>query len=165
MHRAAPVTLASLPLAVALWACGGSSPSPAEPTATPGHCVADPSTSQTRRPRPPEAGCSDADARAARDQACTGGDADACFQRAVCIKLQETGADMPEDERATQVATALADLRIACDAGISEACVVRVGFQMMNDEPLPADGCTDLVRSCNLGDKDGCFACTHNGCD
>ncbi len=151
--------LAALAALVVLAACGGgSAPPPAAPEA-PSKCQVDPALAETRQPKPKEEGCSDTRGRV---DACNGGDAGACYQAAICIKLQELGVEMSAEERAEYQTAILAGLREACDSGIAEACTMRVGMQMMNNEPLPADGCVDIIRGCNLGDEDGCFACRFN---
>lgn len=155
------VTLACSLLA----ACGGgSSPPPAEPTPA-SRCTVDPQLSASRRTKPPEVSCS-GDAWQQLTDACNDrDDPDACYQIAICIKLQEMSMDLSAEDRAKSQTSILAGLDTACTAGIAEACEMHVGMRMMNDEPLPADGCDYVRRSCNLGHEDGCFSCRFNGCE
>lgn len=92
-------------------------------------------------------------------------DPDACYQIAICVKLQEMDPDMSAADREVHQRAILAGLDTACTAGIAEACEMHVGARMMNQEPLPPDACEYLRRSCNLGDEDGCFSCRFNGCE
>lgn len=159
------VALVSIAVASSLTACGGASSPPPPPPEEPGRCVVDPALAETRRAKPPESGCSSEGTWDALAAACNGGDPDACYQIAICVKLQEITADLSDAERAQHVAASVAGLRVACDAGIAEACNMRVGVQMYDGAPMPADGCADLVRGCQLGDERGCFDCQFNGCD
>ncbi|MEZ4399597.1 MAG: hypothetical protein R3B06_06245 [Kofleriaceae bacterium] len=152
-------------LALTLAACGGSAtPPPAQP-APADVCVADPALAANRRPKPPEVGCMDQAAYLALGDACNADDPDACYQIAVCIKAQELGVDMAAAERTQHQTAILQSLRRSCDAGIAEACTLRVGMQMIDDAPLPADGCADMIRACNLGDEQGCAGCRWNQCN
>ena len=150
-----------------LAACGGgSSPPPAAPEPAPAsRCVADPQLASSRRAKPAEAGCM-GDAWQQLGDACSERkDPDACYQIAVCVKLQELDPKLSPEERAVHQRAILDSLDVACSAGIAEACEMHVGVRMMNQEPLPADGCDYLRRGCNLGDEDGCFSCRFNGCE
>jgi hypothetical protein len=150
----------------ALVACGGggaSSPPPAEPEPA-SRCVTDASLAASRRAKPPEVGCM-GDAWKQLGDACNEDDVDACYQIAICVKLQELGADMSAEERDKHQRAILTGLDKACSGGIAEACEIHVGARMMNQEPLPADGCDYLRRGCGLGDEQGCFACRYNGCE
>ena len=155
----------SLLILLALAGCGGaSSPPPAEPTPA-GRCVTQPAMAEQRRARPETPSCNDPEAWRALADACNQDSPEACYQISICVSLQEQGADMADDEREQHVSSSLAGLRRACDAGIAEACTLRVGLQLLGGQPLPADGCDDLVRACNLGDGDGCLACQQASCD
>jgi hypothetical protein len=88
----------------------------------------------------------------------------ACYQIGVCVKAQELGAKMSEEERAQHVKAALASLDIACTAGISEACVLHLGVRMGDATEEPADARIEYVRACKLGDENGCFGCRSAGC-
>ncbi len=91
------------------------------------------------------------------------GDPDGRYLAATCVLSTQPGADQPE-KRAEAVTTVRAATRKACDAGISEACLMRVGVVTMDGLPQPADACADLVRACNLDEK-GCFDCRSGECD
>ncbi len=150
---------------ILLAACGGgSSPPPVEPEPV-SRCVTDPQVASTRRAAPKIAGCMGEQ----WDQfgtACTERrDPDACYQIAVCVKVQEMDPKLSAEDRAVHQTAILASLDVACTAGIAEACEMHVGVRMMNQEPLPADGCDYLRRGCNLGDEDSCFSCRFNGCE
>lgn len=95
--------------------------------------------------------------------ACEAGDPDGCYIAATCELSTQPGADQPE-KRAEAVATVRAATRKACDAGIAEACLMRVGVVTTDGVPQPADACADLVRACNLDEK-GCFDCRSGECD
>ena len=149
----------------AIAACGGgSSPPPAEP-APASRCVADPQLASTRRTAPPVAGCM-GEQWAQFGTACSERrDPDACYQIAICVKVQEMDPKLSAEDREVHRTAILAGLDVACSAGIAEACEMHVGVRMMNQEPLPADGCDYLRRGCNLGDEDGCFSCRYNSCE
>ena len=152
-------------VSIALAACGGgASPPPAEP-APASRCTTDPQLAATRRAKPPEVSCMGDTWNQLRAACNDRDDPDACYQIAICIKLQELGADMSDEDRAQHQRSILAGLDTACSAGMAEACEMHVGMRMMNGEPLPADGCDYVRRSCNLGDENGCFSCRFNGCE
>lgn len=146
-----------------LAACGGSASPPAAEPEPASRCVAEPSIAASRRAKPAEVSCM-GDAWDQLGDACNGGDPDACYQIAVCVKLQEMDPKLSAEERATHQRAILGALDKACTAGIAEACEMHVGVRMMNEEPLPADGCDYLRRGCNLGDEDSCFSCRFNEC-
>lgn len=152
------VTLACSLLA----ACGGgSSPPPAEPEPA-SRCVVDPQLAASRRTKPPEVSCGGGAWQQLTDACNDRDDPDACYQIAICIKLQAMTMDLSAEDRARSQSSILAGLDTACTAGIAEACELHVGMRMMNDEPLPADGCDYVRRGCNLGYEDGCFSCRFN---
>ena len=148
---------------VTVAACGASSGSPPpSPPAPPDRCVADPALAGARRPKPAESGCLTAEAWDALASACAAQDPDACYRLAVCIQQRDLGAEPAA--RAASLEDTRTHLRLACDAGIAEACTVRVGFVRLADLPAPADACADLLRGCGLGDADACSACRLDGC-
>ncbi len=150
----------SLAILVSIAACGGADhPAPAV-VETPSVCVADAAVAATRRPMPAGTGCMTADAITTLGHACNGGDVDACYRMAGCQLFAVIG-DTPNPSAVTTVRAAL---RLACDGGIAESCRLRVGVAMEDGSPLPADGCADLIRGCQLGDEQGCFDC-RNACN
>lgn len=145
--------------------CGGSTPPAKTDPEPPGRCVVDPEIAATRQPEPPgEISCENWEGLSA---SCSGGDASACYQFAVCVKTQEVtmASTLTPEQQAQHVEAAMAGLRVACDGGIPKACSLRIGMQMQDGQPLPADGCADLVHSCNLGDDEGCAGCRYHDCD
>lgn len=145
---------------VSIAACGGADhPAPAAVEA-PSVCVADAAVAATRRPRPAGTGCMSAEAITALGHDCNGGDVDACDRMAGCQLFAVIG-DTPDPAAVT---SARAALRLACDGGIAESCRLRVGVAMNDGSPLPADGCADLIRGCQLGDDQSCFDCS-NACN
>lgn len=143
-------------------ACGGSS-TPAAAPAKPDVCVADPALAATRIAKPADVRCSQWDALGATCNEKK--DPDACYQVGVCVKAQELGAKMSPEDRAQHVTAALASLKIACDAGMSEACILHLGVRMGDATEEPADACTEYLRACKLGDENGCFGCRQAGCN
>lgn len=103
-------------------------------------------------------------AREALVAACNADDADACYRAASCELLDQVGAE-PGAARTASVANVRKATRVACDGGIAEACLLRVGVVMSLGEPQPADACADLVRACQLAGDPACFDCRQGGCD
>lgn len=150
---------------VVLAACGGgSSPPPAEPEPA-SRCVADPSLASSRRAKPEASGCMGETWNQLRDACSERKDPDACFQIGSCLTLQALDPGLSAEERDQHQRAILASFDVACGAGIAEACETHVGVRMMNQEPLPADGCDYLRRGCNLGDEKSCFSCRFSECE
>ncbi len=146
-----------------LAACGTPAAPPKAPAKEAGKCVVDPAVSATRRATPEAKGCMSQLEANALAASCEAGDPDGCYLAAVCVLSTQPGADQPE-KRAEAVTTVRAATRKACDAGIAEACLMRVGVVTQDGGPQPEDACPDLVRACNLDEK-GCFDCRSGDCD
>lgn len=167
-----------VPVAMMFLGCGGgqtpaNDPVPASDPAS--ICVGDDAVKATARPKPPETGCLDKARYAQQSADCNGGDPDACYQIGVCVKLQMLGREneMPPEEWEQHFLAALASVRVSCDAGIARACLFRAGvlqeeLDIHPDRPdkaaLQRQMCEDSLRSCKLGDPEGCRNCDFFDC-
>ncbi len=158
MHGPSLIRIALLAM---IAACGSAPAAPVEPAAAPGKCALDAAVAATRLPKPADKGCMHQEDADAFFTACEGGDAEACYHLAVC-GLANLGAS--QSPTGAEVDNQRAALRRACDAGVAEACLLRVGVVTAKGGPLPSDGCADLVRACQLDEKN-CFDCRSGDCD
>ncbi|MBL8936534.1 MAG: hypothetical protein JNM69_18395 [Archangium sp.] len=149
--------LKQLLLFVTLTACAHT-PSAPEPSVPPPTCSVRPALAATRRPTVSKPACR-ADERARDDAACSATDADACYRSGFCLSAEWMTSKRPE---ALEVLTQR--LGVACQAGSSEACVLRAGVRLEAGVAEP-EVCADVVRACQLGDEaDGCLACFKSRC-
>lgn len=149
----ARIALVLVSVLLSFAACGGPARPPAEPPPTDevDACAAAPSVAATRVARDFSTGCMSSESMTAYGAACTEGDPVGCDRWVGCQLGGELSAEA--------ITTARAALRTACDGGIAEACRLRVGLLTENGQPMPADGCADIIRGCQLGDESSCFDC------
>ncbi len=149
--------LASLLLAVS---CAHT---PAEPAFVEPKSVCEPVTSvaatRTGRPALGSGGSCDENKRACQEKA----DPATCYLAGGCTQSDWMVARGNEAGPALLDAT-LANLKVACEGGITEACLARAGVRQ-EAGTAEKDTCDDIVRACHLGDEaGGCIACFKSGC-
>lgn len=153
----------------ALGACASApTAEPVQPEAeTPGNCTPKPEQASKAIAKPQAIGCSDRAQLVELTKACNKSDPTACYQIGVCHTTNALLLSSDRSKKAKTLAMAKKALRIACDGGLAEGCMVRAGLfedQKTNAAARKA-ACADAVRACHLGHKIGCADCVMCGAD
>jgi len=151
-----------------LAACG-TAPAP-EPEApepeAPGNCTPKPELQAKAIAKPDGVLCSDREVLVKTAAACNDKkDALSCYKIGVCHTSNALLGDTSKREKSREMAKKA--LRIACDGGVPEGCMVRAGlFEDQKKNPLQRKAaCADAVRACHLGHRIGCADCVMCGAD
>jgi TPR repeat protein len=96
----------------------------------------------------------EADAFAAQERACDGGDPRACFGCAEAYTADYHRQKREGTERPELLARARNDYRRACDRGIADACLVMARLEYSASDPRAI---VDARKACDLGLAPGCL--------
>ena len=152
-----------------LSACAGAAvPPPVEPEPEkPGNCSPKPELQATAIKKPDGVICTDREALVEMVASCNKKDALSCYKVGVCHTTNALVFARDPAKRAKTIAQAQKALRIACDGGVAEGCMVRAGlFEEQRNVPAQKKAaCADAIRACHLGHKIGCADCVMCGAD
>jgi hypothetical protein len=174
-HALGPALFMALSLAVGCGGGGGGGAAdPVGPEVDPddpGLCQVDQELAETKMAKPAEGGCDEAGISEMVD-GCDAGDGAGCYRLSACLAMAYMGRDDMSDERKAEVYEQLLEVTgKACDAGITEGCLMRGGTiqEEMKENPaadqeaLKAQMCESYVRSCQLGGD--CQSCEWSECE
>lgn len=157
-------------------ACGGAQPTPYVEPDVEGVCKVDPAVAPGRVSKPEStANCLDPASFETVQTPCNDTrDPAACYEAATCLNVAVSMMEPTDPARDATVDSAIAGFRVACEAGIAEACAIYASMAeeevLANREhprrdELLATMCEGYQKACHLGEEfDGCARCMTAGC-